>query len=480
MIYHSTRDLSLAATGAEAIVAGIAPDGGLYVPEVLPKIDRSAWRGASFQDMACGIFQLFFDELEDDLAGIVKAAYASFDDPAIAPVRVVNERLALLELWHGPTLAFKDVALQALPHLMQAALKALGRQEKVLILTATSGDTGKAAMAGFADVKDSGVIVYYPADGVSEAQRRQMLTHGEDNTIALGVEGNFDDCQAGVKRLFADRVLQETLAARGIRLSSANSINIGRLVPQITYYFTAYEALVRKGVLEDGQPLDLTVPTGNFGDFLAGVYAKEMGLPLGQMTVASNANHVLTDFGETGVYDANRPLVLTASPSMDILISSNLERYLFLRLGDAEKVRALMTELRETGRFALQKLDGVRWGWADETAVFATIRDLYESDRVTIDPHTAVAVDVARQVSDGFQLVLSTASAYKFPREVLTALGREVPETLEAQWEALQEASKLPVPQPIQKLRSARPRLEHRVAVDAMRESVLEFAKGVF
>lgn len=481
MIYHSTRNAAMRATGAEAIVQGLAPDGGLYVPERLPAMDMGQWKEASYQDVAHGIFKVFFDDLEDKLDDVISAAYGSaFDDAAIAPVHVVDAHLALLELWHGPTLAFKDVALQALPHLMQASLTSLGQREDVLVLTATSGDTGKAAMAGFADVPHCAVMVYYPVGGVSEAQRRQMLTHSEENTVALGVEGNFDDCQTGVKTLFADESLRAQLAQSGVRLSSANSINIGRLVPQITYYITAYYSLVRQGILKEGETLDVTVPTGNFGDFLAGVYAKAMGLPLGRMTVASNANHVLTDFGQTGVYDARRSLVLTASPSMDILISSNLERYLAFQGYSPDTVRRLMGDLNETGRFALPRLSGAEWGWASEEEVFTTIRRVYDETRTTIDPHTAVAVHVAREHSRGLHLVLSTASPYKFPREVLTALGREVPETLEAQWQTLSEVSGLALPRPIDALKRQTPRDEQRVTIEGMRESVLAFAKGVF
>lgn len=505
MNYHSTRDESLIVSDAQAILQGLAPDGGLFVPETIPTCDFSSWKELSFADVAERIFALYFPSLgKERIANIVKNAYGDrFRDPDVCPVRLLSDRRALLELWHGPTLAFKDVALSALPHLMRAAQEVVGDHERVLILTATSGDTGKAAMEGFSGVPGFGVLVFYPADGVSDAQERQMCTTKDDNVFAYAVEGNFDDCQRAVKNLFQDDTLTKTLKRSGIRLSSANSINIGRLVPQVVYYITAYHALVKKGELAYGDLLDVSVPTGNFGDLLAGYYVKRMGLPLGTLVVASNSNHVLSDFGRTGVYDSNRPLVLTTSPSMDILISSNLERFLYHELGSTETVKALMDALQNERRFALpskkeerekrtddspfEAVKGLYWAFAEENAVRHTIAETAKRDHIVIDPHTACGVvvyEMYRNETEGkgtlpYGLILSTASPYKFTNTVLSALDRDVPKTLEEQWTALSHISDTSVPAPFLRLAERKARQPKRISLQEVTNAVLSFAKGV-
>lgn len=490
-MYHSTRDASLRATDAEALLQGLAPDGGLFVPEKIPTVDFRAWRGLRFEEVAQRIFRLYFPSLgEERIANVVKTAYDKrFRTRQICPVHPVDQTLALLELWHGPSLAFKDIALSALPHLMRAAQEVTGDTDRLLILTATSGDTGKAAMEGFAGVDGFGVLVFYPADGVSRAQEKQMCTQKENNVFAYAVEGNFDDCQRAVKAFFTDKAMASSLKKQGVRLSSANSINIGRLVPQIVYYFTAYESLVLAGAISEGAPLDVTVPTGNFGDVLAGYYAKRMGLPLRILTVASNTNHVLTDFGQSGTYDARRELVRTTSPSMDILVSSNLERFLYHESKDAEIVRVEMQKLASEGHFSFALSDkDMRWGYADEDAVQKTIATLYRTAHQVVDPHTAVALHVQKMLSDAqsdkdearaYQLVLSTASPFKFADTVLRALHRPVPASLAQQWEELAALSKVPVPEPLRVLAREKGHAPQRLTREAMRDAVIGFAKGV-
>ena len=484
MRYHSTRNEQVMATGAEAILQGMAPDGGLYVPETFPQVDFRTWSGLSFADMAERVFALYFDDLgEKALHEAAAQAYGKrFDHPLGTPVDMVNDHCAFLDLWHGPTLAFKDVALSVLPYLMRAAQKQLGVEEHILVLTATSGDTGKAAMEGFSGISGVSVRVFYPADGVSDAQRLQMLTYEADNVRAIGVEGNFDDCQSSVKRMFADPDLQEILHKKGIRLSSANSINIGRLIPQITYYVSAYLQLVEAQKMDYGEALDVVVPTGNFGDFLAGDYARRMGLPLGKMTVASNANHVLSDFGATGTYDSNRPLYVTTSPSMDILVSSNLERYLYHETQSTERVSKLMRQWKEEGHFTLREPLRAQWGWASEKECAETIASVYQKTGKVIDPHTAVSAFVAGRAmadsTEGITLILSTASPFKFPETVLSALHQEVPETLEEQWNALGRFAGLAVPQVLQAMVKQPPHRELRVSVAEMDQIVREGIKG--
>ncbi len=425
MKYHSTRNKQQTYSSAEALLKGIADDGGLFVPEMIPAIHFADWIDDSYQTIAEKIFSIYFSDLADQIPEVVRASYgANFDTKEIVPLFWPNEQTGFIELWHGPTLAFKDLALQCLPHLMQAAQQKLKDQQKILILTATSGDTGKAAMAGFANLEDFSVLVFYPYQGVSSFQKKQMLCPGGENVRAIAVRGNFDDCQRAVKNMFADPKLQTEISAENYRLSSANSINIGRLIPQMNYYIYSYLHSVKQGRIAYGEALNVTVPTGNFGNILAAAYTKEMGLPLGQIYLAANPNHVLADFLQTGVYDANRTLLKTSSPSMDILVASNLERYLYLRNPDCTWIQDLMQQLKTTGRFAVYKeiLD-IKADWADEQETADAIAELYRRDHYLIDPHTAVAYAVAgKQNMSHKQLIASTASPYKFADKILESL----------------------------------------------------------
>ena len=434
--YHSTRSDSETVTSKQAILAGIAPDGGLYVSDdaVRNKLDLRAVCQEGYHQIACRVLgTLLPDFTEQEVASCVAAAYAdNFDTAAVTPLSPLGTDW-LLELYHGPTCAFKDVALQMLPRLMSVARKGEGRN--VMIVTATSGDTGKAALAGFAGVPGTGVTVFYPDGKVSDVQHLQMVTQTGDNVAVCGIRGTFDDAQTQVKRIFADRELAGRLAANNVMLSSANSINVGRLVPQVTYYFSAYAQLVQTGAIVIGDEVDFCVPTGNFGDVLAGYYAKLLGLPVGKLVVASNSNKVLTDFLTTGTYDRRRDFVKTISPSMDILVSSNLERMLYyLTDGDCEAVAGYMADLAQKGYYTISKdlLAKLRQtfdcGFATDDETRQTIRDTWEKDHVLIDTHTAVARHVlGRFAPEGRQRVcLSTASPYKFSADVLAALGTDV------------------------------------------------------
>ena len=444
MRYISTRDTASAVSGAQAIVSGISPEGGLFVPAQCPVFSAAeieSLRAMSYVRRAAFVLAPWLPEFSgDELSAMCASAYARFDEPAVTPVVDLPGDVHVLELWHGPTLAFKDVALQLLPRLMTASAKKIGEKREILILVATSGDTGKAALEGFRDVPGVRICVFYPKDGVSEAQRLQMVTQEGQNTRVVAVRGNFDDAQTGVKRIFTSKDCQAALGAQGTMLSSANSINLGRLIPQIVYYFSAYADLRSRGVLAQGAPMNVCVPTGNFGNILAAYYARAMGLPIRRLICASNENNVLTDFIRTGVYDRRRPFRLTSSPSMDILISSNLERLLFELSGQSDaQVRAWMRDLSETGAYrlhgqALEALDDLFYGgFATEDEVKAEIGRCFEKDRYLIDPHTAVGMCVLRayRKETGDQtpiLVDSTASPYKFGRSVLSALTGETPE----------------------------------------------------
>ncbi len=434
-LYHSTRSNNEVVTSKQAILTGIAPDGGLYVSDQLgeAQLDLTRIAAQGYHATARDVLgTLLTDYTADEVASCVAGAYAdNFDTPAVCPVTPLGPNW-LLELSHGPTCAFKDVALQMLPRLMSVARADGG--PGIMIVTATSGDTGKAALEGFANVPGTGVTVFYPHGKVSDIQHLQMVCQQGTNVAVAGIRGNFDDAQTQVKRIFANTELGERLAQAGVVLSSANSINVGRLVPQVTYYWDAYAQLVQRGAISLGQTVDYCVPTGNFGDVLAGYYAKRMGLPVGQLIVASNANKVLTDFIETGVYDRRRSFVKTISPSMDILISSNLERLLYyLCDGDCERVAAWMAELSEKGFYTLSSdlLERLRatftCGFADDKDTCATIRATWEDEHVLIDPHTAVGVCVVnrRNAVELPCVCLSTANPYKFSADVLAALGHD-------------------------------------------------------
>ena len=446
--YHSTRSRTAQLSAKEAIRRGIAPDGGLYVSDELgqSKIDLEGLANKDYFELAREVLgTLLPDYTADEIAACVDEAYGStFASDEVTPVvdlkGVAGEAdqgsapAYVMELWHGPTSAFKDVALQMLPRLMaRTSANAEGAADKIMIVTATSGDTGKAALAGFADAPGCGITVFYPEGKVSRVQELQMSTQEGANVSVCAVRGNFDDAQSAVKRIFADRGLADRLAAAGVQLSSANSINVGRLVPQVVYYFAAYAQLLRAGKIQPGDAVEFCVPTGNFGDILAGYYAQRLGLPVAKLIVASDKNNVLFDFLTTGTYDRQRPFYTTTSPSMDILISSNLERMLYyLADGDCELVAGLMAQLAQ-GSYnvpaeLLAKIQAVfGCGWADEDQVAAAIKDCWDRNGYLIDPHTACGYPVLGQVpaaSDAkARVVLSTASPYKFPRAVAGSLG---------------------------------------------------------
>jgi threonine synthase len=421
-------------SAAKAIVRGISPSGGLYVPESYPKIEVSNSVRGGYLATAHRVMRAYLPETDPaELERMLAAAYGSFDSPDVTPVVKLSEQEHVLELWHGPTMAFKDVALQMLPHLMQDSLRQTGETKQVYILVATSGDTGKAALEGFRDVEGTRVLVFYPLGGVSEAQRLQMVTQEGANVDVCAVRGNFDDAQTGVKQIFASKDVADALEQQGWRLSSANSINFGRLLPQIVYYFTSYETLLSRGEIRPGEAVNFCVPTGNFGDILAGEYARRMGLPVHRLICASNRNNVLTDFFESGVYDDNRPFYQSMSCSIDILISSNLERLLFeLADRDDALVREWMSALREKGMYALPEaaLDELKRtfsaGWCSEEDTLATIRRVFQDTGYLMDPHTAVAQCVyeryvERSGDHTKTLLLSTANPYKFASDVLGA-----------------------------------------------------------
>ena len=455
MLYHSTRDIRLTAPSTRAVLEGIAPDGGLYICD--PASLDFDWQGALRLDtlsMAAKILSALLPDFPD-MEDIVRKSYAGkFPTADLTPLVPVGDKY-VLELYHGPTSAFKDVALSVLPRLIGAAAKAEGMQGDVVILTATSGDTGKAALEGFHDVKGTRIIVFYPYGGVSAVQQAQMATQTGDNVKVCAVRGNFDDAQTGVKQVFAackGRDLQ------GAMLSSANSINIGRLAPQVVYYFRAYGDLVKAGRIAPGDRVNFVVPTGNFGDILAGYFAKAMGLPVGRLVCASNANDVLTEFISTGRYDRRRPFYKTTSPSMDILVSSNLERLLFLLSRDSAYVAELMRQLSEDGAYQLsgELLEKLRQdfscGCCDDQGAADVIGRLWREQHYLCDPHTAVAWSVAEQLDAELRgtgaptVVLSTASPYKFPAAVLSALGRSGSDSEFRMMDELAQLSGVPIP----------------------------------
>ncbi len=438
MKYFSTRNDADKISASAAIAKGLADDGGLFVPEALPKVSARELEELCVMDYrgrAVRIMSKFLDDFSnEELENYVNHAYSdNYDDAEIAPLRMVEDKTAFLELWHGPTCAFKDMALQMLPYLLTASLKKCGENREVCILVATSGDTGKAALEGFKDVPGTRIFIFYPLNGVSDIQRLQMVTQEGNNVGVCAVAGNFDDAQTGVKTIFGDKEFAAKLSDRGYFLSSANSINWGRLLPQIVYYFSAYCDYVNSGKLKMGEELLFCVPTGNFGNILAGWYAYNMGLPVGRFICASNENNVLTDFINTGVYDKNRTFRTTISPSMDILVSSNLERLLYT-LSDAETVRSHMKQLGGEGKykvsdelFAAVKKD-FSAGCCDDAETKETLRKLFDATNYLMDTHTAVAYKVLEDYrrktgDDRHAVIVSTASPYKFAGDVLDALG---------------------------------------------------------
>ena len=470
MLYHSTRSLACQATSAQAVLEGLAPDGGLYMPQALPDFDWRSCLTGSTLDMATAILTALLPDIPN-MPQLVHRAYAGkFETEDLTPT-VPAGPFQVLELFRGPTSAFKDVALSMLPQLLTAARDALGVQEEIRILTATSGDTGKAALEGFHDVPGVGICVFYPDGGVSQVQRAQMVTQEGSNVHVCAVRGNFDDAQTGVKQIFA--------ACQGkqlpFRLSSANSINIGRLAPQIVYYFRAYRDLLDRGVIQMGQQVNFSVPTGNFGDILAGYLAKQLGLPVGKLLCASNANNVLTDFITTGTYDRRRPLLKTTSPSMDILVSSNLERLLHLMSQDTALVASLMEQLNRDGVYTvpeslLAAIQDQFWaGCCDDSRAEALMGQIWRDHGYLCDPHTAAgwaaALDYTAQTGDTRPMVvLSTASPYKFPAAVLSALGLDATGDGFDQMDRLQAATGIPIPKNLASLRG-KPEL-HTAVID--------------
>ena len=483
MKYQSTRNRALTASPAEAVLAGIAPDGGLFMPEAIPSMDWQALLQEDTLTMSARILSALLPDYPD-MDALVHRGYAGkFETEELTPVVPVGGRY-VLELFRGPTSAFKDVALSLLPLLISEARDILGVKDEMLILTATSGDTGKAALEGFHDVPGTKIIVFYPHGGVSAVQQAQMVTQEGGNVKVCAVRGNFDDTQTGVKKIFA-ACAEKELA--GVRLSSANSINIGRLAPQIVYYFKAYADLVRCGRIQIGEPVHFCVPTGNFGDILAGYFAKRMGLPVGKLICASNRNDVLTEFLSTGVYDKRRTFYKTTSPSMDILVSSNLERLLSLLTGDDAYVAGLMKQLNEQGHYKvsdelLKKLKAeFSCGCCDDAAAAETIGRLWAEENYLCDPHTAVAWNVAEQFgktcSGGAPVVvLSTASPYKCPAAVLSALGQKAGEDEFAVMEELHARTGVPVPKNLAALREKPVRHKDVIGREDMLAYVLEKA----
>ena len=462
MKFFSTRDHDRIVTASQAIAQGLSDEGGLFVPERFPQVDVRALCQLDYPTLAAAVVSEYLtDYSKDFLAEATRTTYGEAFGGKAGYLAPVEGDTYALELWHGPTCAFKDYALQLMPKLLVEAKKNLSRTEKTLILVATSGDTGKAALDGYHDIPGVEIAVFYPTGGTSEIQRLQMATQEGANVAVYAVRGNFDDAQTGVKRVFGDKAIAVKLAERNIRLSSANSINWGRLVPQIVYYFAAYAQLLKAGKITFGDEVDFCVPTGNFGDILAGYYAKQMGLPVGRLVCASNQNNVLTDFLSTGTYTAKREFYKTTSPSMDILVSSNLERLLYHVTGSDAEVAGLMKSLNETGSYTVrpETLAAIResfdCGWSSEEQVAGEIRARYEKDGYLCDTHTAVAFHVAAQKKrDGVPMVvLSTASPFKFPRSVLEALGHTAPENDFEAMQALEEATGRTAPASLAALR---------------------------
>ena len=484
MLYHSTRSKDNPVDSAQAVILGLAEDGGLYMPKALPAFDAAACLQGNVYEMATMILKAFAPDIPN-MEQLVKNAYTGkFAAEDLTPTVAVGD-FSVLELFHGPTAAFKDVALSMLPQLLTAAKAEKGMDEDILILTATSGDTGKAALEGFHDVPGIRICVFYPHGGVSKVQRAQMVTQEGSNVTVCAVEGYFDDAQTGVKNIFAACQDGKLLEGKGFCLSSANSINIGRLAPQVTYYFKAYRDLLDRGVIKLGDEVNFSVPTGNFGDILAGYLAKRMGLPVGMLICASNANNVLTDFIRTGTYDRQRPLHKTMSPSMDILVSSNLERLLYLLSGeDTELVAKLMQQLGAEGSYTVpetlkQTIQKEFWaGCCDDAGAQAAIARVWQEQHYLCDPHTAtgwaVAEDYVNQTGDKRPMVvLSTASAYKFPAAVLEALGAKLAADEFDQMEQLCQLTGVAIPENLRTLRGRAEKHTGVIAKDAMLPFVL-------
>lgn len=494
MFYKSTRDSSIRVESAAAIAKGISEEGGLFVPESIPSISMDELKslaGMNYAQRAAFVFSKYLTDYTDaELRYCTESAYTTkaFDTENIAEIAHLFEGTYMLELWHGPTCAFKDMALQILPYFLTTAVKKLNMDKKVVILVATSGDTGKAALEGFKDVPGTEIMVFYPVEGVSDMQKRQMVTQEGENVTICAVKGNFDDCQSGVKKIFTDHTVLDALEKGGMTFSSANSINWGRLVPQIVYYVSSYVSLAESGEIAYGDLLNVVVPTGNFGNILAAYYAKMMGVPLGKLICASNINKVLTDFIRTGVYNRNRQFYPTTSPSMDILISSNLERLLYLLTGeDDAQIREWFTALAEKGTYEVT--DAVKaklteqfyGGFCDDAETKATIAELYQKYGYTCDTHTAVAVkvyeDYRKETGDTTKtLIASTASPFKFSASVLDALGKKPADGTDEydMVELLHEVSSMEIPQSLAALKTKPRRFDGSIDKSEMQQFVLQ------
>ena len=490
VLYSSTRNKEKKVTASQAILKGLSEDGGLFVPDHIPALDMPLkdLAGKSYQEVAYEVMKLFLSDFtEEELKGCIEKAYDSkFDTEVIAPI-VEAVGTYYLELFHGATIAFKDMALSILPHLMITSAKKNHVENEIVILTATSGDTGKAALAGFAGVKGTKIIVFYPKNGVSPIQEKQMVTQKGDNTFVVGIHGNFDDAQTGVKKLFNDKELAAEMEKAGMQFSSANSINIGRLLPQLVYYVYAYVKLLEEDKIKEGEKINIVVPTGNFGNILAAFYAKNMGLPVAKLICASNENKVLFDFFETGSYDKNREFVLTSSPSMDILISSNLERLIYWIAGnDAEKNKELMNALTTDGKYEISsdmrdKLKDFYANYATEEETAKRIKALYENTGYILDTHTAVASVVyekyQKDTKDPVKTVIaSTASPFKFTRSVMDAIDQKYDAM--SDFELVDELSKIgniAVPKAIEEIRTAPVVHDNVCDKTEMKETVKKF-----
>ena len=491
LMYTSTRNANEKVTASQAILKGLAEDGGLFVPEQLPTLDNTVdeLAGMTYQETAYEVMKKFLtDFTEEELKNCINAAYDSkFDTEEIAPL-VQADGAYYLELFHGSTIAFKDMALSILPHLMITSARKNQVKNDIVILTATSGDTGKAALAGFSDVKGTKIIVFYPKNGVSPIQEKQMVTQKGDNTFVVGIHGNFDQAQTGVKKIFDDKEMAAELAAAGYQFSSANSINIGRLVPQIVYYVYAYAKLYANGVIGKDEKINVVVPTGNFGNILAAFYAKNMGIPIAKLICASNENKVLYDFFTTGTYDKNREFMLTSSPSMDILISSNLERLIYRIAGnDATKNADFMKALNTSGKYEItpamkEQLADFYGNYTSEEETAEEIRNLYEKTGYIIDTHTAVATGVYHKYlkdtkdTDTKTVIASTASPFKFTRSVMDAIDKKYDAMTD--FELVDELSKIgnvKIPNAIEEIRTAEVRHKTVCEVDEMPKVVKEF-----
>ena len=494
VLYKSTRGNGTMVKASEAILKGLSEDGGLFVPDHIPALDKSLKElaGMDYRQVAYEVMKLYFSDFtEEELKTCIDSAYDDkFDTKEIAPLKETGHgNIFYLELFHGSTIAFKDMALSILPHLMITSARKNHIKNEIVILTATSGDTGKAALAGFAGVEGTRIIVFYPKNGVSPIQEKQMVTQKGDNTLVVGIHGNFDDAQTGVKKIFSDKEFERELDERGFQFSSANSINIGRLVPQVCYYVYAYARLLADGKIAEGERINVVVPTGNFGNILAAFYAKNMGLPIGKLICASNDNKVLYDFFRTGTYDRNREFVLTSSPSMDILISSNLERLIYRIAGeDADKNRELMKSLSGSGLYEItddmkSELKDFYGSYANETETAAEIKRMYESCGYVLDTHTAVASAVyqkyLKETGDTAKTVIaSTASPFKFTRSVMNAIDEKY-DTM-GDFELVDELSRIAgvkVPNAIEEIRTAPVVHDRQCNVEEMKDTVKSFLR---